>query len=391
MKPQGAWAWVLTTVACLLATLVAALAYCMLNPVRWDGPGIFGAVALFFPLHLLALTLLAAVLAFLAKHSVARLAVWVFGLVMILTAAMVLAPTIAVWRQARQLDVPLSLADYLANARHLNTGVPQQDRSVVYGTAKDGTKLELDVWRTGKPDIGPLRPAVVFVHGGAWIHGTRGGLPDWNRWLNELGYEVFDVEYRMPPRGRWQDEAGDVKAALGWLVAQAAEYHVDVSRIATMGYSAGGNLAMLAAYSAGDPRLPPSTDVKEVSVRCVINLYGPVDLALGFRSSDSLEYAQASMKRYLGGTPEEFPERYRALSPLTYVGAKTPPTFTILGTSDRIVRLEQAELLDQALTRAGVAHETVLLPGNDHGFDTNWGGFGTQIARARIKDFLKRC
>jgi len=390
-EAAGRVAWVLTAVACLLAALVAGLAYCMVIPVRWDGPGIFGAVALFFPLHLLALTLLAAVLAILAKLSGARLATWVSGLVVILSAAMALTPTVAVWQQARELDVPLSLADYLDNAWRLNMGVPQQDRTVVYGMAKNGANLELDVWRTGQSDTGPLRPAVVFVHGGAWIHGNRSGLPDWNRWLNERGYEVFDVEYRMPPRGRWQDEAGDVKAALGWLAAHAAEYHVDPSRIVTMGYSAGGNLAMLAAYSTGAPQLPPSTEVPEVSVRCVINLYGPADLALGFRSSDSLEYAQAAMKRYLGGTPGEFPERYRALSPLTHVNAKTPPTFTILGTRDRIVRREQAELLDQALTRAGVVHENILLPGNDHGFDVNWGGFGTQIARARIKDFLGRC
>ena len=72
-------------------------------------------------------------------------------------------------------------------------------RSVVYGTAKDGTKLELDVWRTGQPNTGPLRPAIVFVHGGAWTHGNRSMVPEWNHWLNTLGYEVFDVEYRMPP------------------------------------------------------------------------------------------------------------------------------------------------------------------------------------------------
>jgi hypothetical protein len=217
-RPRGVWAWMLTLVAFLLAVLMATLAYCMMNPVRWDGPGKFAAVALFFPLHLLVATLVPAVLAFLAMRSSARLAAWVFGLVVILTAVMALTPAIAVWQQARQLNVPLSLGTYLANAGHMNVGLPQPDRSVVYGTAKDDTKLELDVWRTGKPNSGPLRPAIVFVHGGAWTHGNRSMLPDWNRWLNELGYEVFDVEYRMPPPVRWLDEIGDVKSALGWVV-----------------------------------------------------------------------------------------------------------------------------------------------------------------------------
>jgi acetyl esterase/lipase len=79
------------------------------------------------------------------------------------------------------LNVPLSLGNYLANAGHLNIGLPQPDRSVVYGTAKDGTKLELDVWRTGKPSSGPLRPAILLVHGGSWNHGNRSMVPDWDR------------------------------------------------------------------------------------------------------------------------------------------------------------------------------------------------------------------
>jgi len=54
------------------------------------------------------------------------------------------------------------------------------------------------------------------------------------------------------------------------------------------------------------------------------------------------------------------------------------------------VPLDQAGMLDQALSKAGVAHETYSLRGNDHGFDVNWGGFGTQIARAKIEDFLQR-
>ena len=78
------------------------------------------------------------------------------------------------------------------------------------------------------------------------------------------------------------------------------------------------------------------------------------------------------------------------MSPLNYVSTNAPPTISILGTSDRLVATEQAELLNQALTKAEVPHEMYFLPGNDHGFDVNWGGFGTQIARAKIKDFLKR-
>jgi acetyl esterase/lipase len=157
-----------------------------------------------------------------------------------------------------------------------------------------------------------------------------------------------------------------------------------------MGNSAGANLTMLAAYSIGDSQLPPSTDVPPVAIHSVINFYGPTDLARLHRNCKSPEYVHAAFKEYIGGTPDEFPDRYLVLSPLTHVSAKSPPTITFLGSSDRLVATDQAELLNQALTKAGVPHELYFLPGNDHGFDVNWGGFGTQIARAKIKDFLKR-
>ena len=389
-RPRGVFPWLVTVGAFVFLALMAVLAYCMVMPVRWDGPGSQGALALFYPLHLLLLTLLSALLVLLARWRRARLAARLFSFSMVLTAVMALTPAALMWAMAKVVDVPLSLDAYLANAWHVNFGTPQPERTVVYGTARDSTRLELDVWPTGRRNAGPLRPAMVVVHGGAWTHGNRGLFPDWNRWLNELGYEVFDVEYRMPPPVRWLDEVGDVKSALGWLSTHAAEYHVDPARISVMGASAGGNLCMLAAYSAGDSLLPPSTDVPAVRVRTVINFYGPSDLALLYRTCRSPDYVLPLMEQYIGGAPDEFPERYRMLSPLTHITGGAPPTITLLGTSDRLVPMEQAELLDRALAGVGVPHELYLLPANDHGFDANWGGFGTQVARAAIKRFLAR-
>jgi acetyl esterase/lipase len=313
-----------------------------------------------------------------------------FMLMMYLAALMAVIPATASWRQAERVGARVSLGTYVENATLLNLGRAQQDHSVVYGTGADGRTLELDVWPGPADDSRPTRPAFVLVHGGTWTHGNRSNYPDWDRWLNGLGYEVFDVEYRLPPPVRWLDEVGDVKSALGWLSEHAAEYHVDPARIGIMGASAGGNLAMLAAYSAGDARLPPSTRFSTVAVRTVINLYGPSDLAVFYRDSRSPEYIHAACQAYIGGSPEQFPERYALLSPVTHVGASAPPTITLLGTRDRLVSTDQAVQLDEALSKAGVPHETWLLPANDHGFDVNWGGFGTQIARDKIRKFLDR-
>jgi acetyl esterase/lipase len=380
----------LTAVACLLLACAAVLAYAMARPVRWDGPGIVGALALFFPLHLLLITAACVALAWLAQRSGAALGAAIFGLTALLTAGMAIVPAAAVRRYARALGVPVSLGNYLANALLLNYGRAQPARSVVYGVAPDGVALKLDVWRTGLADDGPLRPAVVLVHGGAWNYGNRSMMPVWNRWLNRLGYEVFDVEYRMPPPERWRDEIGDVKSALGWLAAHAADYHVDPTRISVMGGSAGANLSLLAAYTVNDAALPPSTGVAPVNVRCVINIYGPTDMALLYRVNNSPAFVRPDVRAYIGGTPEEFPDRYRAVSPLTHVSAQCPPTLTLTGTHDRLVPAAHATLLDEALAAAGVTHETYLLPATDHGFDVNWGGFATQIARQKVRTFLQK-
>jgi acetyl esterase/lipase len=387
-RPRGLGAWTLTLVGCPLAVIAAAWLGYTLKPGDYDGLGRLGSAALLFPLQFLAITLLGSGLALLSRRFGARLPTSAFALVALLTAVTAVWPSIALWQRARQDHVSLSLASALIP--RLNDGGPAPGRSVVYATTSDGTKLNLDVWRADGAGEAALHPAIVRVHGGAWIGGTRSNLSDWDRWLNRLGYDVFDVDYRLPPPVRWHDEVGDVKCALGWLAAHARDYHVDPERISVMGYSAGGNLAMLAAYSMGDPRLPASCSTSPVTVRSAVNLYGPADLTLMYRSSGSVQYIDDALRRYVGGTPLEYPGRYRALSPLSHVSAGTPPTITLLGDSDRIIPTNQARVLDRALTAAGVAHENLVLPAQDHGFDANWSGLGTQFARAKIRAFLER-
>ena len=376
--------------AVLLAAVLALAAYYMLVPTDFDGPGILGLVALAFPLHLLTVTIIAAAFGALAWRCGAALGTLAFVLVAVLAAVMALWPSITLRQRARELGVSLSLGDYVANALRLNLLGAQPQRSVVYRTAPDGTTLQLNVWRAEGIAGDVLRPAVVRVHGGAWTGGRRGDFGEWNRWLNGLGYDVFDIDYRLDPPERWRDQAGDVKCALGWVLTHSAEYGIDPAHIALMGYSAGAHLAMLAAYSVGDRRLPPSCDAPAVPVRAVINLYGPVDLVIGYDDSRSLAYAQDALRQFIGGSPAEYPERYRAASPVSHIGAATPPTITLLGDRDRIVSTGQARILDAALAKAGVYRETYLLPAADHAFDLNWGGFATQIARAKLEHFLRQ-
>jgi acetyl esterase/lipase len=260
---------------------------------------------------------------------------------------------------------------------------------VVYATPQ-GPPLRLDVWRASRATGQPPRPAILRLHGGAWSFGTRSDQPGWNRWLNALGYDVFDADYRLPPPARWRDEVGDVKCALGWVAANAARYGVDPQRIGLVGNSAGANLALLAAYSSGDPRLPASCDVPPVAARFVVNLYGPTDLARLYATNSEPGSLASLLEAYVGGSPHALPDRYALLSPLSHVTSRSPPTLTLHGEADRLVPVEHARLLDEALAAAGVAHETYLFPWSPHGFDHQPGNIATQIARAKIQGFLSR-
>jgi acetyl esterase/lipase len=387
-RPRGAVAWLLTVIAIVFAAVSTLSAFYMIKPVDWNGLGRSGLLAFYFPFHILAASLVFGALAWLAQRLGARLAAVLLGAVVVVTVMMSLVPTVAMWRFARREGVSLSLSEYLHNSG-LSLGGPDRARTVEYATAPDGTKLLLDVWLPQTTGAG-LRPVVVRIHGGCWTHGTRGMIDNWNRWLNERGYAVFDVGYRLPPPEGWKNEIGDVKCALGWVGANASKYGVDPDRISTMGFSSGGHLALLASYTAGDPQLPASCDVPSVRIKSVINLYGPADLPLSYRSGGTLGYVRDCLTEYIGGTPKEFPDRYRLVSPISHIGPATPPTITFHGVSDRLIASNQAERLQEALLRAGVPQETYLLPANDHAFDLVWGSFGSQFARRKVEAFLQQ-
>jgi len=372
-------------VSVLLALLLLVTLYYVLDLLGIDGRRRHGFLAIVMASQF---AIIAALLMIFGRHRGVKLATCTFGLGVVLTAIIALWPTIAEWRRAEEYNVPVSIGSMLIP--HLNGGGPQIDKTVTYSTALDGSSVVLDIWRApGVPD-GKLRPAIVKVHGGSWTGGSRSGQQEWNKLFNDLGYDVFDVDYRMPPPVRWLDEIGDVKCAIGWMLANASKYQLDIQRISTMGPSAGGNLALLAAYSVGDPRLPPSCHATDVKIRSVINLYGPTDMALLYSTTDSRDGLPAAMDAYIGGSPSELPDRYKILSPVSHINTQTPPTITLQGETDRIVPVQQAMILAKALAAAGIDHETYLFPWANHGFDVNWGSIATQVARAKVVAFLQK-
>lgn len=390
-RPRSPWQWLLTVISALVLLWILTVGDYVVDPRDYGLlPSMTAYAVLIVPLRALLIALLGAFLTAVAVWSRAWLAASGVALATVLTLAMAIAPAISMWLIAKKEHVSVSVVSHFGRSIHLNELPPWVSRDVVYGRAADNTELVLDVWPATNVAPGKLKPAVVNVHGGGFISGSKSELPNWDAWLNELGYTVFDVDYRLPPPERWNSEAGDLKCALAWVVFSANKYGIDASRISIAGRSAGGTLAMLAAYSRGASGLPPSCDAPAVSVKSVINIYGPTDLASMYDTTRSPDYVRAAFQAYIGGSPSQFPARYSAVSPLNYISRETPPTITVLGLGDRIVPREQADRLDHALSAAGVIHETYLLPWVDHGYDANWSSFATQFSCAKIRSFLEK-
>lgn len=306
------------------------------------------------------------------------------GLPALILALLPLAQALPV---ARQHGAELSLGRYLWGWRSPPTGSPPQ--TVTFATV-DGQPLALDIYQPATPAPGP-RPAIVVVHGGSWNSGDKSDFPQWNNWLVQQGYTIFDVQYRITPQPNWQTATGDVKCAVGWVRQHAAQYNLDPQRIALLGRSAGAHLALLAAYTAQESALPPSCPVDDTSVKAVIDLYGPSDLQWGYYATadENGENGSPVTQSFLGGTPRAVPSAYTIGSPINHVQAATPPTLLLHGGRDQLVSQRHSEMLVDRLQAANVPHQAVYLAYGQHGFDYNFNGWSAQITQSVLRQFLQ--
>jgi acetyl esterase/lipase len=348
-------------------------------------------LAVFFDENTLVLgcgVLMAALLARLSGHRRWIIAQALLGLAIV---AVALVPPLQSLRVAVKNHVAIDFSRYVRAP--VDDGPPRGIETVVYATV-EGTPLSLDVYRPATLGGADARyPAIIVLHEGGWSAGDKGSAPHMSAWLAAHGWAVFDAQYRLKPQPNWKTAIGDVKCAIGWVKRHARDIgiEVDPERITLLGRSSGGHLSMLAAYDPDDPRLPPSCAAGDTHVASVISFYGPTDLAWGWAHTPNPRVfdMRRRIANYVGGSPAEQPERYRLLSPLTYVTSASPPTLLIHGAGDNYVPLANTEFMDAKLTAAGVRHELLVIPYAEHSFDFIFGGLGEQLAEHAILRFLR--
>jgi len=244
---------------------------------------------------------------------------------------------------------------------------PLDQKDVEYGRP-GGKALLLDLHI---PDgAGPF-PAAILVHGGGFDEGSKStNVRPLFEPLANAGFAWFSIDYRMAPEFRFPQAIDDLNTAIRWVKTHASDYHVDVSRIAIIGESAGGFLVNYAG----------THDTPETRVVAVVDFYGPVDYAkLAQERRDHPErFNMASINRHSanGGSihffgAEQLDEaglaKLNAVAPIRAVHAGMPPFLCIHGTKDDQVTYDQSPAMCSAMHRVGAACELVTIEGGGHG------------------------
>lgn len=196
----------------------------------------------------------------------------------------------------------------------------------------------------------PNGASVVLVHGGGFVLGSRDMLPMRHlaARLTASGIAAFAIDYRMIFRGgRIEEAVDDVLAAIEHWQRRAARTGLDPARIAILGLSAGGTLAMLAAGRA------------EGALHRLICGFGLYDL-------DHLNGPLSSVvPRLLFRTADR--ATWHARSPMSERQPRVP-TLLLHGTDDGLVPVAQARLLAARREALGLPTRLVVLEGAPHGF-----------------------
>src|SRR5262245_7531865 len=213
-----------------------------------------------------------------------------------------------------------------------------------------GTALAMDVLKPAKPN----NAGVIFLVSGGWMSDRsmlERLIPDIQQVFVDSGFTTFVVVHGAQPQFKVAEIVEQVRTAVRFVHAHAADYGIDTNRVGVVGISSGGHLALMVAGSADSP------------VEAVTAIAPPTDL-LNWGKPDLLLTDVPGMDMFipaLGFDPKgpktEIDNAMKAVSPISLVNPKYPPALIVQGSADNLVPMQQAESMDQALAKAGAPHK----------------------------------
>lgn len=252
--------------------------------------------------------------------------------------------------------------------------------------ARYGTReMRLDLFR---PEGKGRRPAVIVVHGGAWITGHHQMENPFAAELARRGYVAATVEYRLSNEAKYPAQIHDLKAAVRYLRANAARYGVDPERIAAVGASSGGHLVALLGATNGIKGFEGDggSDGASSAVQAVVDIDGTATFVDPGNIEKEKRGPLDTNTRLIGATYAERPEVWREASPITHVHKGSAPTLFINSSAYR--PFQQREEMQARLRALGVASEMVVIPDTPHPFWLFRPWFDQTVAH--IEEFLKK-
>jgi len=307
---------------------------------------------------------------------------------------------------------------------NFNVGPPNYDCSpnitpwppsiddVAYG---DDPLQKMDIYI---PDTSDTLPLLIWIHGGGWKGGKKHPFPCFIWAITQGEYVVVSVNYRLTIGNivegtnevslgvPWPAQVADVKQAVRFLRANAANYQIQPDNIGVIGSSAGGHLSAIMGLAGDDDwlrgdalALPEQSD----AVQAAVDMYGPTrpDLmdqqleALGICVEPQCHDCNTSPEYTLldchGVGLESCNIPTTKMSPITYVDASDPPMIVAHGDADCSVPPQQSQLLANRLALHGVEHEFILVPGAGHQKNPVAQGIGLSKLQQFFDEHLRGC
>ncbi|MCU1480858.1 MAG: Esterase [Subtercola sp.] len=252
--------------------------------------------------------------------------------------------------------------------RHAVDGVLIEHIDVAYGSGGAGPTLSVFAPPYDGSNTRGL-PAVVWIHGGAWISGAKEDVDPYLRLLAHRGVTAVSIDYSISPEVTYPTALAELNTALGFLAQNAETYALDARRFILAGDSAGANLVTQLAAVTTDPHYAALVGIEPAiaaeQLRAVILHCGIFDVreipsapglgGWGFRRA---------LRAYLGEKEWASTPAAEQLSTLNHVSAAFPPTFISAGNGDPLTR-SQSRPFAERLRALGVPVTELFYP-DDH-------------------------
>jgi acetyl esterase/lipase len=234
-------------------------------------------------------------------------------------------------------------------------------------------------------------PLIVYVHGGAWRAGSKTDVPIAK--LLDQGFAIASVDYRLSTEAPFPAQVHDIKAAIRFLRAKSALFHINTQRIAIIGSSAGGHLAALVGVTNGNAELEGGLGEhlsQSSDVQAIVSLFGASNLQtiLAQSTEFGLKMRVPALQLLLGGQPSEKPELAKLASPVAHLDKNDPPLLLIHGDADPQMPPQQSEELAKAYEALKLPVQFITIKGGKHGgkefYDAERTAIMSQFLRAAL-------